>query len=252
MNVLRHHRYGLRDPTRHPAPEYIFRIMADSLPTLNSPVTALPGVGPKRSDHLAQLGIETVRDLLYHFPRGYQDRRTFTPVSDASEGDLVTICATVKAAKNLRMRGRNSMAILTLEDDSGTIRATFFGRGYLANSTLRLGVQAIFHGTVETYQGLALKGPEYEVMEASDDTGQHSGRIVPLYRLADQISQRMLRTLIADALSLVNGTLPETLPDSVRTKESLVPLTASIHQVHFPETPEAAEQARARLTFEHI
>lgn len=220
--------------------------------SLKQPVTILPGVGPKRAELLAQLGIEQVRDLLYHFPRDYQDRRSFTALGDVAEGDRVTVLATVKNARNQRMRGRNSMAILTLEDETGTIRATFFGRGYLANSTLRPGVRAIFHGVVEKYQGLALKGPDYEVVEGEEGDEGLSGAIVPIYRLTEQVGQRMLRTLVRDALALFNGALPETLPEGVREAEGLSALSDCIRQIHFPESSEAADQARARMAFEHI
>ncbi len=226
--------------------------MSPTPPTLNSPVSVLSGVGPKRCQQLALLGIQSVRDLLYHFPRSYQDRRHLTPIAEVREGELVTIQATVETAKNLRMRGRNTMAILTLTDGTGTLRATFFGRGYLATSTLRPGVSAIFHGVAETYQGLALKGPEYEVAEAGEGESQHTGRIVPLYPLTEQITQRLLRNLITDAIQLIDGALPESLPEEVRQAEGLAPLTETIHQLHFPETPEAAEAAKARLSFEQI
>lgn len=226
--------------------------MPDTPLSPRSPVTALPGVGPRRARQLSQLGIETVRDLLYHFPRDYQDRRHITPIAEADEGMRVTLRATVKSARSLRFRGRNSMAVLELEDDTGTIRATFFGRGYLANSTLRPGVTGIFHGIVETYKGLALKGPEYEVIDGGDTLVQSEGLVVPIYRLTEQLSQRMLRDLVARALDTVNGNLPETLPPSVLEAEALDPLAPAIRQVHFPDTPEAAAQARARLAFEQI
>lgn len=220
--------------------------------SLHSPVESLPGIGPKRAVLLRQLGIETARDLLYHFPRDYQDRSVITPIADVVDGATVTIQATVKTARNIRMRGRGSMAVLTLEDTTGTIKATFFGRGYLANSTLRPGVTAVFHGTVEQYQGLALKGPDYEVLEGDAPDSIHTGRIVPIYRLTEKLTQRMLRTWIRDVLDSVEGTLPETLPADVRKAEGLAPLTACVRDVHYPETVAAAESARARLTFEGL
>ena len=226
--------------------------MPDTTLSFQSPLTALPGVGPKRCEQLAQLGIESVRDLLYHFPRGYQDRRIITPLAEIKEGERVTVVATVKAARNLRMRGRMTTAIIDLEDDTGTLRTTFFGRGYLANSTLRPGVRGIFHGVIETYKGLAMKSPEYEVVDPGAEDEQLSGTIVPIYRLCDQITQRMLRTWIGDVLTLFDGGLPETLPAAVRDVEGIEALSACIHQLHFPETPEQAEAARARLAFEQI
>ena len=220
--------------------------------SLESPVESLPGIGPKRAMLLHQLGIRSARDLLYHFPRDYQDRSALTPIAGAVEGDTVTIQATVKTARNIRMRGRGSMAVLTLEDETGAIKATFFGRGYLANSTLRPGVSAVFHGAVEQYQGLALKGPDFEVLEAGAENGIHTGRIVPIYRLTEKLSQRMLRTWIRDVLALVEGTLPETLPAAVREAEGLASLTDCVREVHFPPSLEAAQSARARLTFEGL
>jgi len=226
--------------------------MPDAPATLDAPLDALPGIGPKRAALLHQLGLATVRDLLYHFPRDYQDRRALTPIAAAAIGDTITIQATVQAARNVPMRGRNSIAVLTLEDATGTIKATFFGRGYLAHSTLRPGVSGVFHGTVEEYKGLALKGPEFEVWEDGADSGLNTGRIVPIYRLTEKVSQRMLRAWIAEVLALVDGTLPETLPAAIRDAEGFAPLAACIRELHFPESLEAAGAARARLTFESL
>jgi len=226
--------------------------MSDLVLSLDAPLVSLPGIGPKRAELLQQLGLSTVRDLLFHFPRDYQDRRRLTPIGEASVGDTITIQATVKSARNVRMRGRGSMAVLTLEDETGTMQATFFGRGYLANSTLRPGVSGVFYGEVETYKGLALKSPEFEVWEAGADSGLHTGRIVPIYRLTEKLSQRMLRTWIADVLSLADGTLPETLPRRVLDAEGFAPLAACVQQLHFPSDLEEADRARARLTFESL
>lgn len=226
--------------------------MPDAAISPDGPLDALPGIGPKRAALLGQLGLATVRDLLYHFPRDYQDRRMLTPIADAAPGDTITVQARVTNARSTRFRGRGNMAILTLEDETGTIKATFFGRGYLAHSTLRPGVTGVFHGTVEEYKGLALKGPEFEVWEEGADAGLHTGRIVPIYRLTEKLSQRMIRGWIGEVLALVDGTLPETLPASVREAEGLPPLASCVHALHFPPSLEEAEAARARLAFEAL
>lgn len=221
-------------------------------PSLDSPVSVLPAAGPKRVEQLQALGISTVRDLLYHFPRSYQDRRTITPIAQAVEGETITIQARVASAKNIRMRAGGSMAVVTLEDDSGTIKATFFGRGYLATSTLRPGVTGVFFGVVEVYQGLALKGPDYEILEDDGSPGIHMGRIVPIYRLTEKLTQRLLRGWIREVLDLAEGGLPETLPEAVREAEGLGSLTNCLREVHFPVSLEGAEAARARLVFESL
>lgn len=220
--------------------------------SLDSPLSVLPAAGPKRVELLQSLGLTTLRDLLYHFPRDYQDRRTITPIAQASKGDTVTIQARVKSAKNIRMRAGGSIAVVTLEDESGTINATFFGRGYLATSTLRPGATGVFFGVVEEYQGLALKGPDYEILEDDGAPGVNMGRIVPIYRLTEKLTQRLLRGWIQQVLELTHDGLPETLPEAVRDAEGLGSLTCCLREVHFPESLEAAEAARARLVFESL
>jgi ATP-dependent DNA helicase RecG len=207
-------------------------IMNTTTRTLDNPISVLPGAGPKRVEQLLGLGIATLRDLLYHFPRDYQDRRTITPIAQVAKGDTVTIQAKVKAAKNIRMRAGGSMAVVTLEDDSGTINATFFGRGYLATSTFRPGAVGVFFGVVAEYQGLALKGPDYEILEEDSTPGVHTGRIVPIYRLTEKVTQRLLRGWIREVVELAQDGLPETLPEHVRHAEGLGTLTRPNRPVH--------------------
>lgn len=226
--------------------------MTDHVRTLDSPISVLSGAGPKRVEQLQGLGIFTLRDLLYHFPRSYQDRRIITPIAQVAKGDSVTIQARVKASRNIRMRAGGSMAVITLEDDTGSMNATFFGRGYLATSALRPSASGVFFGVVEEYQGLALKGPDYEILEEDSGSGVHLGRIVPIYRLTEKLTQRLLRGWIREVLDLAQEGLPETLPEIVRVAEGLGSLTDCIREVHFPESIEAAEAAKARLVFESL
>ena len=123
-------------------------------------------------------------------------------------------------------------------------QGTFFGR-----ATWRIDVAARGFGcsTVVRSKGLALKSPEFEVLEA----GRARPRpIVPIYRLTEKVTQRMLRSWIAEALDRVRTM--ETLPPAGAAAEGLAPLGACMRQIHFPESSEAAESARARLIFESL
>ena len=105
---------------------------SDAATTLDQPVETVPGIGAKRAEALARLGIETVRDLIFHFPRTYEDRRTISTIADLREGDTATISAEVVKAESVRLRGRMGLARVTLRDASGTITAVWFGQTYLA------------------------------------------------------------------------------------------------------------------------
>ena len=225
--------------------------MPQTSPSLDEPIETLPGIGPKRAALLANLGIATVRDLLFHFPRDYQDRRHITPIAEVNEGDTVTVEAEVVSARNVRLRGRMSLASLTLEDETGTIGATFFGRGFLAIAFPR-GSRGIFTGTASKYKGLALKNPEYELLSGDDEDRLHTGRVVPIYRLTEKVTQRMLRGWIARSLDQLVDGLEETLPESLRERYEFPPIQEAMRTVHYPGEIEAARSARTRFAYEEL
>lgn len=218
---------------------------------LSNSVETIAGIGPKRAKLLENLGIHTVAELLFHLPRDYQDRRHTTPIASAADGATVTIEAEVVKSRMIRLRGRMNMAVVTLRDDTGEISATWFGRGFLAN-TLTAGRRGFFSGTVGQYKGPCLKNPDYELLEGDESDRIHTGRIVPIYPLTEKVTQRLLRTWIAEALQNANGALAETLPESMRLRYGYPPIADALRAVHFPEALDDAANARARFAYEEL
>ena len=167
--------------------------------TLDDPVESLSGIGPKTAALLGNLGVATLRDLLFYMPRDYQDRTRISRIADAREGETITIAAETVRARQVRLRGRLSMAVATLRDESGEMQATWFGRGFLAQ-TFKPGTHALFTGTVGQYKGPCLKNPDYELLSGDEEDRLNTGRIVPIYRLTEKVTQRMLRRWMALAL----------------------------------------------------
>ncbi len=226
-----------------------------SLPpvTLASPVQSLPGVGEKRAAQLAVLNIRTVKDLLLHLPREYRDRSRIQDISQAREGDEVTIEAEVVHARSMRLRGGKTTAMLEVRDATGSMRVSLFGRGFLANSSLKRGTRCLFTGKVSEYKGLTLKNPEYEpVVEEEGNGNLHTGRIVPLYPLTEGITQRLLRRWVDGALALAASDLPETLPEDLRLRHRLPSPAAAIREVHFPSSMEQVGHSRRRFIYEEL
>ena len=220
---------------------------------LDEPIEALPGIGPKRAELLANLGVATVRDLLLHLPRDYQDRRRIMPIAEACrcKGDTVTIEGEVVSARLVRLRRRMSLAVVTLRDATGEINATFFGRGFLAKS-FQPGARGLFTGVVGAYNGPALKSPEYELLSGDEEDRLNTGRVVPIYRLTQKVTQRMLRRWVAAALDLLDTPPEEVLPETLRARHGFPPIVEALRTVHFPEEVEPARTARARFAYEEL
>jgi ATP-dependent DNA helicase RecG len=219
---------------------------------LDASVTAIPGIGEKRAGLLSKLGTATVRDLLCHFPRGYEDRRRMTPISELQDGQTATIEAQVIRAQSVRLRRRQTLAVAVLADGTGSIRATWFGRGFLAN-TFAPGTRWILTGTVGRYKGLALKNPEYEALSQDDEDVLNTGRIVPVYRLTEGVTQRMLRRCVFTALGMIGkAEYAETLPSELLLRHELLPASEAIRAVHFPSEMSQAEAARNRFAYEEL
>lgn len=221
----------------------------------DSPVEALPGVGPRRAALLAGLGIGTVRDLLLYFPREYEDRRCLTPLGALAEGKTATVSAEVVSARPMRLRRRMTLAEVRLRDGSGVGKAVWFGRDYMAR-VLKPGAQVLLTGTVGKWSGLALRNPDYEVLTGDEEDFLHTGRVVPIYKLTDGVSQRMLRRCVHAALEQAGSDLdtciPETLPEGLRTQHGFPRAWEAIRTAHFPDEEAEARRARARFAYEEL
>ncbi len=220
-------------------------------PHLSDSVDSLPGIGPKRARLLTNLGVTTIRDLLFHLPRDYQDRRQTTSIADVAKGDTVTIQAEVVSARAVRLRGRMSLAEARFKDATGEIKATWFGRGFLARA-FTPGSRVLLTGTVASYKGLALKNPDYEILTGGEDDLLNTGRIVPLYPLTEKITQRMLRRWIRTALDAAAHSLKETLPSRLRDRYAYPPLHEALQSAHFPDNLATTSNARERFAYEEL
>ncbi len=218
---------------------------------LADPVQSIAGIGEKRAETLGRLGIHTVRDLVFHFPRSYDDRRAIDAIADLQEGETATISAEIVKSEAVRLRGRMGLARIVLRDASGEVNAVWFGQTYLAR-VFQPGMRAVFSGIVGKWKGLCLRNPDYEVLSGDDQDLLHTGRIVPIYRLTDGVSQRVLRKWIADALDAVGDRIPESLSDAVRENYGFPPVTEALREVHFPDTPESPRSARNRFAYEEL
>jgi ATP-dependent DNA helicase RecG len=218
-------------------------------PDLDSPVTAVRGIGPKRSERLERLGVRTVRDLLYFLPRRYDDYSQLLPINRLEFGEEVTIIARVQKAYARKTRGGGSIFKAVLTDGTGSIEVTWFNQRFLANN-IKPGQQIVISGEVDEYMGrLCFTSPEWEPLR---DELLHTKRIVPVYPLTEGLKAKRLRRLMKRVVTYWSRLLPDYLPSSVVQAEGLLDLETAILQAHFPSSQALLERARQRLAFDEL
>ena len=217
--------------------------------TLNTPLTDFPGVGEVRAKKLEKLGLVRCADLISYFPRDYEDRRQVYSIRSAPLGQKV--CISAMAAEHPRLsRIRKGLELVKLKvvDQAGALHITFFNQSYVERA-LRAGEEYIFYGVVEE-QGSrrTMVNPIFERVGKQNFTGC----IVPVYPLTAGITNHLLCTLTQQAVGACAQDMPETLPRGVRLDHELAQAEFSYRNIHFPESFEALELARRRLTFEEL
>jgi ATP-dependent DNA helicase RecG len=214
----------------------------------------LKGVGPKRKKSFSDKGIETIEELLYYFPRRYEDRTNFSNISDLKQGEIYTIKTQVLAGGQRNSWRRRSFSITeaVLADKTGKINCVWFNQPYL-KEYLKPGASLILYGRVEVYNGrLQMNNPEFEFLDSEDEDSLNIGRIVPIYTLPKGFSQRSMRHLIKASLDEFMPNLKDFLPFDLRARNNLLNLAQSLLNIHFPHDQELQKQALMRLSFEEF
>ena len=223
--------------------------------TFESSVDALPGVGAKRVEQLARLGIATVGDLLLHLPVRYEDRSQITPICAVTPGTVVTVRGKVVETK-LKTTARKRMKIFeaAVADTAGLggmLVARWFNQPHLARQ-VRADTEYVMTGKVGYDRGgtgLVLENPEFEPWEAGAD-GIHTGRVVPIYPQTEGLTSRQMRRWVAVALSRTE--VPDPLPESLRGRLGLPARHPALVMVHRPEKMDEIPAGTRRLAFEEF
>ena len=209
-----------------------------------TPVRYLHGVGPKRAEALERLGVRTIEDLLFFFPRRYEDRRRLSPLDELVPGEDAFIIAEV-VSLNVSHGPSPSSALLT--DGRSLLRAVWFSKR--AMSALVPGTRAAFYGRVVDYGGLQLSSPEFELLADGEPT--IVGKIFPVYPATASLPQRRIRALIDAALPHVDR-LVDPLPTKIRDRHGMKGRAEAVVELHHPTDETSWIKARNRLAFDEL
>lgn len=217
---------------------------------LNASLTVLAGVGPKHAIMLGRLGLNTLGDMLYNYPRRYEDYSKLKPIRDVFYGEVLTVIGEVTSISSRQARGRKlTMVDAVINDGTGGLRLTWYNKPWLVNQ-LKVGEAISVSGRIDQYLGrLIMNSPEWEPVEVEN---LHTNRIVPIYALTANVSQKWLRTLMKQVVTYWAPKLTDHLPEPIRQSAALPDLGTALLQAHFPDSDVKLQAARQRLAFDEI
>ncbi|MGC8595510.1 MAG: ATP-dependent DNA helicase RecG [Candidatus Kryptoniota bacterium] len=239
----------------------------NSLDTMD--VKFLKGVGPHRAEALSSVGVRTVKDLLFYFPRRYLDRSKILPASRAKEAALtnqeVTFVGKIESVKMVRTR-KGGILSVHLKDSSGTIECIWFNGVKYFSKIFKEGNITAFSGRVSLYRGTpCLFHPDYDSLEEESERQLlNTGGIIPVYPSTENLravgldSRGLRKTIFKVIQDIFNDNfynfevLADPLPRWIREEHNLIEINSAVRQIHFPKSESELEAAQKRFKFDEF
>ena len=217
---------------------------------LDAPVQYLKGIGPKRAEMLARVGVETVGQLLFFVPRRYLDRSQMVSIRNLQPGDEATVLARVVTAGTRRLKTRRQVVSCMVRDDSGMLEALWFNRPDLAER-FKPNQEILLSGRVTKYRGLQFVNPMFEL---ADEEGEFSfaNAIIPVYPLTEGLSLWTIRRAVAAAMDKALEQVRESLTPEILQHYDFLGIRDALRAIHFPKDMESAQRARERLVYDEL
>lgn len=231
------------------------KLRIENLLSFDTPIQNISRISPAYQKRLARLGIITLRDLFYHFPRRYEDFSNIKNISDLKLGETATVQGKIAQIKTVRTwKKRLVITEAHVQDSTGVIKVVWFNQPYLSD-TLKTGNHLSISGKINFNKGLYFSNPSYEKVDKKFEqkTAQlrHTGRLVPIYPETAGLSSRYLRYIIQLCSEALKG-FPDWLPESVKKNQRLIDLKAALKNIHFPLSTALLQKAKQRLAFDEI
>ncbi len=228
-------------------------------------VMYIKGVGPKVAYKLNKLGIYTAQDLITYFPKKHVDYSSRTLIKNLQEGEQTTVFGYIKSVSVFNTKNNLGVIRVKISDESGNLELSFFqakaNKFILERTKAQFPVNAgiMLSGTVKTdnyTHKLTMDKPAYSIMTGefleNQSANLNLARIVPIYTVCENLSIKVLRRAIYNAIQLYKNEIINVLPEEIRKKHGLLDKNIAVEQIHFPENMELLEQARFSLIFEEL
>ena len=224
-------------------------------------ISKITGIGKYYEYQLRKLNINTVEDLIYHFPFRYDDFSQIKTIENIQTGEVASIQGVIWQIKNVRTRSGKFVTVATVADQSGTVEIIWFNQPYLTQ-TLKPGMQISLSGKIQ-FDGFRPKliSPSYEILKSAVSQSRsdlvqgltlHTGRLVPIYPETEGVSSKWLRAKIAKILPDYLKNTEDFVPKQTLDRQKLANLTNALNYIHFPKSQDEIEKAKKRLAFDEL
>lgn len=217
---------------------------------LTTPVQFLKGVGPERGELLLRMGLRHARDILFCFPRDYEDMSRLCRIAELEQDKPVSVCGVVEDVEQKTTgNGRIILGIL-IREGNDFLRAMWFNQPYL-RAKFRWGAKVLLSGTPKM-NGFRWEMVHPKVVFLGAEESPPQGQIIPIYPLTEGINQPQMRRLVHSCVETYGPLLDEVLPESLRDAKQLWPIHAALPQIHAPRDRDSLEQARRRFVYQEL
>ncbi len=224
------------------------------------PIRYIKGVGPRKAPLFEKLGVVGVSDLLYYLPRRYEDRSRIVGLKDLEVGQFQTVIGQVRKTSLFTAGTGTRILEVTIAGDNRTLLGVWYNQPFM-KKVFQEGQTVVFYGKVELTRKIQISHPVFEILDAETQKSLLSegpgtlldiGRIVPVYSLTENLTQKYLRKTVHNAISSFAGGMPEVLSTRIRARRKLVDFKFAVENIHFPYTFENLEKSYRRLVFEEF
>lgn len=220
---------------------------------LDTNVQYVKGVGPYMAKVLSKINIFTLRDLMFYFPREWEDRRKIDSIALLNPGQPCLIKGKLKKVKQNRTRRGFSITKALVSDGTGEIYVSWFNQQFLKKALDKsIGKEILISGKAEinAYSNkFEISARDYELL---DGDGEERQKIVPKYPLTSGLYQKRIRTITKNVVQNCSTVLSDPLPNALKEKLQLIPLKDAVFNIHFPRSMEEIDISRKRLAFDDL
>src|SRR6266487_3164604 len=223
-----------------------------ALTLLSADITAVPGVGQAVAARLHHLGIRTIRDLLFYFPRDHRDYSKLEKIASVPFNELTTTMGLIWDVETKRTGAGRARTIATISDETGKLYVTWFNQPYLQKTlSAAKGSYLVVTGIKQRFGNrVEFNVRTHELPEQGDLL--NTGRLVPTYPLTEGLNAKSLRSFTKWVVDRYAAMVPEYLPASIRSEAALLPLPEAVAQMHYPESEEMRVRAKRRISFDEL
>lgn len=216
---------------------------------INESIQYVKGIGPKKAEKLNKLGIYTIKDLLYYFPRQFEDRSIIKKIAQLEDEEKVTVKALITNIESYTPKKGMTITRIDVKDDTGFAKLTFFNKEYIKN-TFRVGDSILAFGKVKKNgRFVELNSCELEYLSASP---KNIGKLVPVYPLSYGVTNKDIMNTVRMVFENKDIKIPEYMPEYLLKKYRLCGIEYAIKNIHFPKDKESLKIALYRLIFEEL